>query len=182
MGDDKFFQQKMKTYFKRIDFDKDGKITRKDFEGMAQRFIKEGDKKFSEEQKKDMETTLTAVWDKFLSTMGGGDAIDEGAFVNSLMKLKGDKAGLKACIEGPLPLFFHAVDTNNDGQIEGDEYKRFFDVIGLDPKMAESSFKAIDANNDGMLSLEEFRTAGTDFFLDDNQDNPHKLFWGPLEG
>ena len=28
----------MTTYFKRIDFDKDGSITQKDFEGMADRF------------------------------------------------------------------------------------------------------------------------------------------------
>ena len=33
--------QKMKTYFNRIDFDKDGAITRKDFESMAERFAKE---------------------------------------------------------------------------------------------------------------------------------------------
>jgi len=33
-----FWIQKMTTYFKRIDFDKDGSITHKDFEGMADRF------------------------------------------------------------------------------------------------------------------------------------------------
>ena len=32
----------MNTYFKRVDFDGDGVITVKDFEGMAERFIKEG--------------------------------------------------------------------------------------------------------------------------------------------
>ncbi len=33
-----FWKQKMRTYFQRIDFDKDGSITRMDFEGMAARF------------------------------------------------------------------------------------------------------------------------------------------------
>jgi len=34
-----FWVRKMKTYFQRIDFDKDGVITQKDFEGMAERFV-----------------------------------------------------------------------------------------------------------------------------------------------
>ena len=34
-----FWVRKMKTYFQRIDFDKDGSITQKDFEGMAERFV-----------------------------------------------------------------------------------------------------------------------------------------------
>lgn len=34
-----FWVRKMRTYFDRIDFDKDGVITRSDFEGMADRFI-----------------------------------------------------------------------------------------------------------------------------------------------
>lgn len=34
-----FVERKLKTYFKRIDFDKDGAITRNDFESMADRFV-----------------------------------------------------------------------------------------------------------------------------------------------
>ena len=36
------WNRKMRTYFKRIDFDGDGEITQKDFQGMAERFIKVG--------------------------------------------------------------------------------------------------------------------------------------------
>ena len=49
----------MKTYFNRIDFDKDGSITRKDFEGMAQRFADSG--KIAGEHKDQLSVTLTAV-------------------------------------------------------------------------------------------------------------------------
>ena len=55
-----FWQQKMRTYFQRIDFDHDGVITKKDFEGMADRFLKTG--KFNDEKKaNDLTGTLTAV-------------------------------------------------------------------------------------------------------------------------
>ena len=35
---------------------------------------------------------------------------------------------LKDTLQGPLPLFFHAVDANDDHLISGDEFTQFFDV------------------------------------------------------
>ncbi len=64
MGD--LFMQKMKTYFTRIDFDKDGSITKKDFEGMGDRFIKHG--KFDDAKAKDLRATLGAV-SNFMSNL-----------------------------------------------------------------------------------------------------------------
>ena len=54
-----FWKRKMSTYFHRIDFDKDGAITRADFEGMAKRFMETG--KLSPDRQADMLNTLTAV-------------------------------------------------------------------------------------------------------------------------
>ncbi len=57
MGD--LFMQKMKTYFTRIDFDQDGAITKKDFQGMADRFIKQG--KFNDTKANDLRATFGTV-------------------------------------------------------------------------------------------------------------------------
>jgi len=51
-----FWVRKMKTYFQRIDFDKDGAITQKDFEGMAERFVKR--EKLDEVRGKELKTKL----------------------------------------------------------------------------------------------------------------------------
>nr|P04572.1 RecName: Full=Sarcoplasmic calcium-binding protein; Short=SCP [Perinereis vancaurica tetradentata] len=168
--------QKMKTYFNRIDFDKDGAITRKDFESMATRFAKESEMK--PEHAKVLMDSLTGVWDKFLANVAGGKGIDQATFISS-MKEKVKDPNAKAVVEGPLPLFFRAVDTNEDNMISRDEYGIFFNMLGLNPDMAPASFDAIDTNNDGLLSQEEFVTAGSDFFIND-QDSPNKVFWGPL--
>ena len=166
----------MKTYFNRIDFDKDGAITRKDFEGMAERFAKESEMKA--EHAKVLMDSLTGVWDKFLANVAEGKGIDQTAFINS-MKGKVKDPNAKSVVEGPLPLFFRAVDTNEDNMISKEEYGIFFQMLGLDPKMAPASFEAIDTNNDGLLSQDEFVVAGSDFFINDG-DSPNKLFWGPL--
>lgn len=177
----KFWHKKMCTYFKRIDFDGDGKITRADFEGMAKRFAETG--KLNEARSKDLFDTLTAVWDNYVSVIDAPEGLNQGKFIAAMKHLvKDDKK--RASLEGPLPLFFHAVDSNDDGFIDVGEYEEFFKIFGLDPALAAASFRAIDANDDGLLSKEEFKDAGRDFFLkDDEKDDekcPTSLFWGPL--
>jgi Ca2+-binding EF-hand superfamily protein len=166
----------MKTYFERIDFDKDGAITRKDFEGMGERFVEA--EKVDEATGKIIKEKICAVWDNFLS-QGGKEGLPQGDFIDLMRKQKDDPK-LKDSISGPLPLFFDAVDANNDGFIDCSEHGIFFKIIGLGTDMSPASFQAIDTNEDNLLSREEFITAGTEFFLSEDTASPTKLFWGPL--
>ncbi|KAI0209462.1 Sarcoplasmic calcium-binding protein [Lamellibrachia satsuma] len=173
-----FWKRKMKTYFNRIDFDKDGAITRADFEGMANRFNETG--KLTSDRQADMMTTLTDVWDKYLSVLGGGTAIHQSQFVELMEKLINDPT-MKDVVKGPLPLFFHCVDSNDDHLIDEAEYKKFFEILGLDTSLATAAFQAIDTNKDGNISLDEFTDAGSLFFITQEDNCPNSLFWGPLE-
>jgi len=172
-----FWVKKMKTYFTRIDFDKDGSITQKDFEGMAKRFIES--EKLDAKKGEDLKNKLIQVWEKYLKGVAGEKSLTQPLFIEAMKKQVKDPS-LKGTLAGPLPLFFHAVDANSDGQIQSEEFALFFQILGLDPKMAPASFQAIDTNSDGQLSLEEFVTAGTDFFTSEDEKSPSKLFWGPL--
>jgi len=172
-----FWIRKMKTYFTRIDFDKDGAITQKDFEAMAERFIK--CEKLDEKKGGELKAKLIKIWDLFLKNVAGGKSLTQPLFIES-MKTQVHDPKLKAALSGPLPIFFSAVDANGDGMIQADEFQLFFSILGLDPKLAVDSFKAIDTNSDGQLSEEEFITAGTEFFTSEDEKCPSKLFWGPL--
>jgi len=167
----------MKTYFTRIDFDKDGSITQNDFEAMAARFIKS--ETLDEKRGAELKKHLIEIWEKFLKNVAAGQSLTQPLFIESMKKQVHDPS-LKKTLSGPLPIFFKAVDENGDGMIQADEFERFFSILGLDPKLAVESFKAIDTNSDGQLSLDEFVTAGTDFFTSENEKCPSKLFWGPL--
>lgn len=173
-----FWTRKMKTYFNRIDFDKDGNITLKDFEGMGDRFVEA--EKLDAEAGKTMKDKLVQIWNNYISNLGGaGDSINQEKFIQAMSVMVKD-ASQKEQMAGPLPLFFQAVDANNDGFIDAGEFAIFFKIFGLDENMAPASFQAIDTNNDGLLSKEEFVTAGTDFFVSEDAACPTKLFWGPL--
>lgn len=173
-----FWVRKMKTYFNRIDFDKDGNITLSDFEGMGNRFVEA--EKLDAASGATMKEKLITIWKSYISHLGGEtSSINQDKFIEAMSAMVKD-ASKKEQIAGPLPLFFQAVDANNDGFIDSDEFGIFFKIFGLDDKMAPASFQAIDTNNDGLLSKEEFVTAGTDFFTSEDAACPTKLFWGPL--
>lgn len=167
----------MRTYFNRIDFDKDGEITKKDFEGMGERFVEA--EKLDAAAGAVMKDKLIQIWDKYISAVGGGSGINEKTFIEAMRKLVKDPT-MKETLAGPLPLFFQAVDANTDGFIDSSEYCIFFRIFGIDDAMAPASFQAIDTNNDGLLSDEEFKNAGIDFFLSEDPACPTKLFWGPM--
>jgi Ca2+-binding EF-hand superfamily protein len=172
-----FWVRKMKTYFQRIDFDKDGAITQKDFEQMADRFV--SCEKLDATKGAELKSKLIQVWEKYLRDENKGQALNQATFIETLKKQVADPS-LRQTLAGPLPLFFSAVDANADGNIQEDEFKLFFEILGLDSSLAPASFKAIDTNNDGQLSLDEFVTAGVDFFTSEDTNSPNQLFWGPL--
>lgn len=67
------------------------------------------------------------MWDSYLGAVSGGEGISQDQFIESMAKLVRDPAQ-KSVLEGPLPLFFRAVDANDDGMISKEEFQRFFDV------------------------------------------------------
>lgn len=171
-----FWERKMRTYFARIDLNNDGKISKEDFEDMANKFIAGGYVK--DENKATFTANICGIWDSYLAKLGG-DGISQAGFLESAKKLAADAEGEKI-IKGALTNFFHAIDTDGDAQISKTEFELFYRIIGLDTSFAAASFAAIDENSDDNLSLDEFTTAGFQFFKSTDEASPTKVFWGPL--
>ncbi|ELU14353.1 hypothetical protein CAPTEDRAFT_154435 [Capitella teleta] len=169
------WKQKMRTYFRRIDFDGDGEITQNDFQGMADRSIKIGDLK--EVEAEQLRKNINQLWETYRSQAGDVDVITLNTFISAMERVARDH--VKTVTEAPFRIFFKIVDTNNDSNIEEAEFADFFQIMGLDKNLASQAFKAIDINNDGLLSLEEFTSAGVDFFTSQNE-SPNQYFFGEL--
>jgi len=172
-----FWEKKMITYFNRIDLNRDGKISKEDFEDMAAKFIDAGF--VSAANKATFTSNICGIWDSYLSKLGKDGGITSADFTAQAKELVKTDAG-KNTLGGALDNFFKAVDTDGDEQISATEFELFYKIIGLDTSSAGSSFAAIDENNDGQLSLDEFKTAGIQFFTLEDESHPSKLFWGPL--
>jgi Ca2+-binding EF-hand superfamily protein len=87
---------------------------------------------------------------------------------------------LKKKVHKFLPYLFQAVDKDHSGEISIQEFKLFFECLGLTDRDAEIAFRAIDKNGDGMISIKEFVKLGREFFLTENPKRVSKNFWGPL--
>lgn len=121
------------------------------------------------------------IWAKYQDALGHGEpAISEAAFIEAMKTLVKDPT-LKDTLEAPLPLFFQAVDANHDGFIQKQEFTLFFSILGLNHKEADAAFASIDTNNDGLLSKKEFTSAGSEFFISEDESLPTKNFWGTLD-
>lgn len=73
-----------------------------------------------------------------------------------------------------------AVDKDDSGVIEIEEYKLFFRCLGLTEIDAAVSIAVIDENGDGKLSMKEFVKLGKDYFLTEDERRVSRMFWGPL--
>merc|ERR1712083_822713 len=90
-----------------------------DFECMATRFIAAN--KLDAASGGVLQGKLCEIWDKFLKNVAGDAALDKTAFIAAMAKMVADPAS-EAALAGPLPLFFQAVDANNDGLLSADEF------------------------------------------------------------
>lgn len=97
------------------------------------------------------------------------NVMTEDTVVESLRKQKDDPAFQK-CLSEALHTVLTAMDTNSDGFVDLDEYRKFFENCGIvESDFTKAAFKAIDTNNDGKLSFEEFIKAFNDYMCSDDE-------------
>ena len=169
-----FWNKKLDRAIRVRDVDKDGVITRKDFEIIAQRYKDLGG--ISGEQLQRIQESLMKMCDSF------GLIDDTKQFTYEEFKTR--HANVDNHSEKVNTLFqtmFNGLDTNEDGVVSMKEWELHYRCMGLDPKYAKASFEAMDTNGDGKVSLEEFTAYHVEFFsTTDNKLNSAILF-GPLD-
>jgi len=73
-----------------------------------------------------------------------------------------------------------ALDTNQDGVLESQEYVQMYSALGIPPEHSSDAFRRLDRDNDGTISHEEFRTAICEFYLSDDEDASGNWLIGPI--
>jgi Ca2+-binding EF-hand superfamily protein len=165
----------------RLDINKDGYISREDFELMG--------KKLAEHSRMTEEETEATIRE-FLKV---ADMLNLKPGVKKTLKEAAKKANESYCstmsptdkislVNGVHNVLFDAIDTNKDGHISIEEFKVYLNVIAPGTKEDDivHSFDAIDTNKNGEISREEFLAAAQDFLLGVEETELSKAFLGPL--
>ena len=155
----------------RLDINKDGYISREDFDLMGKKLVEHSG--MTEKQAEATKKAFLKVADMSLE-----DAAKQGN--ESLLSMS--PAERKAIVDGTHNFLFDAIDTNKDGHISVEEFKVYLNIIA--PGIAEDeithSFRTIDADKNGEISCEEFMAAAYDFLLEVEETELSKVFMGPL--
>jgi len=174
LGD--FWERKMRTTFRVFDYNRDGVLTRQDYEDMAEHFINAG--QLTGDKADQLRQKFTQLYEKLSEESGNPEQITEDAYVAGRRKC--GKTYLTTATGAMGSATFDLIDTNGDGVIELEEFKIFHQWAKLEGKVTEDTFKALDVDGDGKVSLEEFVTAFVDFTTSDDETSPYQNFFGPL--
>lgn len=164
----------------RFDADKNGHISREDFELMAKKLAEYG--KMSKEQAESAREAFVKVADEFGLKPGVKIPLEEAALKASKLLLARTPEQQKTDLYPTNNKLFDVLDTNKDDYISKEEFKVYFQVIGPEISQAEvsRSFNTIDSNGDGKISREEFLAAAHDFVHGLEETEVSNTFFGHL--
>jgi len=177
LGYGEFWERKCRTYFSRLDLNDDGKLSKSDYEMLADRYQKLA--KADELKAKQIIRRILNLWDRFHSKSAVNGAIDADEWIASLRRFP--VFGLFRTVVEFMNMWFDMIDTNGDGVIQKEEYACFLKAFRVEDKAAvEASFKALDKDGDGKIDHDEFVDAGIEFWMCNDDALGSKLMFGPL--
>jgi Ca2+-binding EF-hand superfamily protein len=175
-----FRLRKLKTAFFRFDVNKDGLISREDFELMAERMNKFGNA--TAEQAQSCHNSFMLVADFFGYKHGEELQREKAAEDMHQVMLNLPLEERRVICDKFYNSIFDAVDSNRDGQISLEEYKTYTKALApeLSDEYKVESFNLIDADHNGEISREEFLDAAYDFYYAFEENEMTDVFFGPL--
>ena len=172
--------RKMRTRAARLDINKDGFISREDYEIMSKRLSEYS--KVTEEQAKKIRDSLLAVADSIKLTGDAKYPVKEFAANVSLAILGSTRENMRTELHNSHNALFDVIDTNSDGHVSVEEFKVYLKVVApeVTEDQAKHAFDVIDADKNKEISREEFLAGAEDFFLGVEETELAAAFMGKL--
>jgi len=179
MTTEQFVEAKRRRFFAVLDVDKDGQVTRKDYEEFGKRSA--ADSRGDRKKKAQIREHFVKVWEKLFDVEGKRKQVNVDEFLAFLGK-KEEAEELHKIYLDIASLLFEVVDFDADDIIQWQEFQIFYRLFGIanDNDTALKSFEAIDKDADGKINKEELVKAFLDFLVGKNQKSPYTQFFGPI--
>ena len=168
-----FWKKKMKKAVSTGDANKDGFISREDFELVLERYRKFGSSK--EEHLEKLSKTLFGLCDitgmKDASVKLTYEEFEQRWLAN-ITKYEGRRDMFRS--------MFHNLDFNGDGVVSLNEWEAHYAAMGIPAEHARPSFDAMDANGDGEVTVDEFVDYHHEYFYTAENKLNSAILYGPL--
>jgi Ca2+-binding EF-hand superfamily protein len=175
-----FQKQKLPRLFALHDLNRDGVISRADFEEYARRIASTRGWGLESREFIDLRSRFLTFWNGLEKT-----ATERGAHQVTLTDWNAhwdqilSTPGLYAQVAEPIGrMVFTILDQDGDGAVTADEYAATFRYGGLNANDAQAAFARLDADHDGRLSVEEIMTLLDQFFRSNDPAAPGNALFG----
>jgi Ca2+-binding EF-hand superfamily protein len=174
-------RKKLTKSFNSLDHDGSGVITKQDLEISAQSTAQcRGYQTGSPEYQSIYQNMVTTPWNDLVKMDGDGDGkvtLDE--YIAYYDEAASDPTINQMITKGGEALF-NIGDSDGDGEISLENFKKMNLVWQTDEAQAEQTFRKLDTNGSGSINKEEFLAHVKDFFFSDDPESPGNLILGPV--
>ncbi len=180
-----FWVAKMKTYFKVMDTNQNGFLSRSEYEEIAERLVQNQNDRSKDEE---IRAVFRSLFDNFVA---GGSEIDAETeigyekFLANAAKAVSLMQSSREAGRRKNEVFFDFVDTDGSGNISREEYRKYLAIYsgGEDTDRADRAFDSIDVDGNGFISRTEFIEGHMNYWYEPTSDpNYSPLPYGPLVG
>ena len=172
--------KKMQAHFTRLDINKNGFISREDYEEIGRKVAEHG--KLNEDETASTISAFLSIADHLGLKPGVKHTIDEASqkVQENVLCLPIEQN--KHLCDYTHGMMFDAFDTNKDGHISYEEFRVYYRILAPDiEEHMLPCFNIIDANKDGEISREEFLAASFEFMCNMEETPLSNLFFGQLQ-
>ena len=168
-----FWNKKIRRAVETHDADKNGSITRSDFELVVERY------KMNAGGTTDKIEKLSEVMFSFCDKIGLGDSAVL-SYEEFEKRWQVVMAQDQDNINRLFKTIFECLDPNGDNIIDINEWEIHNAAMGIPPRYAQDSFNAMDKDGDEKITMDEFVNYQTEFLLTTENKLNSAILYGPL--
>jgi hypothetical protein len=171
-------KRKLAALFGHHDQDRDGFLTKADYEGFAQRICELWDRLPGTAEYETAYAQNMAVWDyvQQVADMNHDGRISLDEFLASYDNTLSDEKLFDQMVVEYGTTLFNLSDRDGDGRISGAEMVGLLKCYGLPQESAQEAFRALDVDESGSLSVEQLMKRAREYYSDDPSAAGNWLF------
>lgn len=169
-------REKFTRRFETLDVDGDGVLRRADYEAYVERIASAAGRATDSPVVARLRDRYLALWADLVRDAGRSEFTCE-QYVEALNASRGSADDpFQHLVSSLIEVF----DTNEDGQLDGEEFARWMIAYGVTAEQAAVAFQQLDRNDDRILSVQELTSAFHEFYVSEDPRSVGNWLLGAL--